>query len=117
MLRTKDLHTTGMSFSYLLGEIEELIEEILSMNIKGIISESCDIWTCFLCWITEITGLNVPILWEKTGRSWLIRFEYWDIIFKLNNLKFDHKYLCKGGNWYKPHKQITALNLAKKDQL
>lgn len=116
MIKTKQLGSDGISFSYIIGEIEEVIQEIRKLNPKGIISEVCDVWTCILCWITEVTNINIPVIWEKSAKKTITRLEYWDIIFKLNNLQFDPKCLCNGANWKKLHKQILAINLAKHSQ-
>lgn len=116
MIKTKQLGSDGISFSYIIGEIKEVIQEINKHNLNGIVSELCDVWTCTLCWITEITNINLPVIWQKSAKSTIIRLQYWDIIFKLNNLQFDPKCLCNGANWKKPDKQILAINLAKQSQ-
>ena len=116
MIKTSQLHTNGMDFFYVFGEIIEVIEEIKKRNIIGVIDELCDVWTCILCAFYETTKIDVPVIWEKSAKSWLKRFDAWEIIFALNNLEYHPHYLKNGGNYKKIHKVVLALNMGYKEQ-
>lgn len=116
MLWTSDVPTTKLKWNYVHLEIKELWEEIKKLNIKGIINESCDVYTVCCCAFETTTGIPVPLLWERSAKEWVRRIEVWKSIFKDNNLEFKIEYIRYGGNHKKQWKVDKALQLAREDQ-
>lgn len=116
MLKASDLPTTGMSFKYVIGEIQELWEEVLKANVGGVISETCDVYTCAMCAIHNNFGIDTPILWTKTAKEWFHRVEVFKQILSDRGLTFKVEYLRYGANYHKPHKVDKVIELAKLDQ-
>jgi len=116
MFWTKDVPATDLDFAYTRGEVLELWEAVRSRDLKHITDELCDVYTTFICAVTTLTGLNIPILWDRSLVEWLKRLSVWEDIFKAHGLIFDVKYLVNGGNYERAWKVKAALDLAHKDQ-
>ena len=116
MLRASHLPAQGMSWKYTLGEVQELWEEILTLNAEGILSEACDVYTCASCAILTTTGIDLPILWSRTARGWFHRVNVWKQILATEGLQFKTSYLRYGSNYNKPAKVAKVLELARADQ-
>jgi hypothetical protein len=106
-----------MSFGYLLGEVRELLDEVVALNWSGIREEWSDVcyswWAWLYCWL----GVNLPALgaWYAYEK-FLARFAVWESIFDENGLKFHRRYVRGGSNHQKPHKVAAALALAREEQ-
>jgi hypothetical protein len=105
-----------MSWKYTWGEVLELFEEVHKANIQGIISEACDVYTCASCAFWVSTGIDLPLFWTKSAKSWFKRVEVWKQIFAREGLVFKVEYLRYGGNHEKPEKVARALSLAREEQ-
>jgi len=117
MLWTAQLPATGMSWSYVAGEVRELYEEIRKRSLDGVVSELCDVYTCTMCAIETSTGLTMPVVWEKTARGWFARVDFWRRWLSAFGLEFKVEYLRYGGNYLKQDKRRMVLRLAVEDQL
>jgi len=117
MLRAANLPATGMTFRYAAGEVQELWEEVLKGDIKGIISEACDVYTCTMCAIHNNFGIDMPIVWDKTAKEWFHRVDVFKQILHKRGLEFKVEYLRYGANYHKPHKVAKVIELAEADQL
>jgi hypothetical protein len=111
------LPVTDMSWAYVLGEIHELFNKLRKHDMKGIINELCDVYTCGICAIKNTTGISVPLLWKKTSYKWFGRVEFFNWYFDQLGLKFKIKYLKHGGNYLKTTKRLRVVRMAMKDQL
>ena len=116
MLWTSDLPTTGMGWKFVLGEVVELFIEIIHLNLHGIISEACDVYTCAMCALETTIGRPVPILWRRTYNEWLARVEVWKEIFADHGLEWHVRYISGGGNYRRPEKIRVALDMARTEQ-
>jgi len=105
MLFTNQVPTTGMKFSYVKGEIQELIEEIKTLNFKGISNESCDVITCTICVIAEIINIPLPIFWKKSALGWIARAIWIENWLNKQNLPYRVWMMKFGGNYKKYHKR------------
>lgn len=114
---TNEFPTTKLSFKYTLGEVKELIEEVKKFNIKGIISESCDVYTCMMCAIETHFGIPMPIVWHLSADKWNERVAFFTWYFSEVGLKFKIEYIRYGGNYLKKEKRLKAIELAIKDQI
>ena len=106
-----------MTWSYVLGEILELVEEVLALSPTGIRDELCDVYTCTMCAIERSTGVPMPILWTRTYYGWLKRVDFWKTYLASVGLEYKVEYLCNGSNYMKAYKRRMVVELAMKDQL
>jgi len=113
MLYTHQVPTTGMQLSYVYGEIQELIEEIKTLNFKGISDESCDVITCFICVISENIRIPLPIFWTKSAKGWIARAEWVENWLNSQNLPYYVWMMKFGGNYRKKHKRELMRWMAK----
>lgn len=116
MLKASDLPTTGMTFKYTIGEIQELWEEVLKLDIHGIISEACDVYTCTMCAIYTNFDIDMPIIWTKSAKEWIHRVEIFKKILSNRGLRFKLEYLRYGSNYNKQCKVDKVIELATLDQ-
>lgn len=117
ILWTKNLPATGLDWRYTFGEVLELIEELRSFNLSGIISELCDVYTCVMCSITTSTDISIPLFWTRSANEWLHRADWVKNYLNELNLEFKIEYLRYGGNYRKADKRRMFVRLAVKDQL
>ncbi len=117
ILWTNQFPTTKLTFKYTLGEVRELIEEIKSYNIKGIISETCDVYTCLMCAIETHFDIPMPILWKKSAVKWDKRVTFYKSYFDQIGLEFKIEYLKFGGNYLREEKRRKTVDLAIEDQI
>ena len=117
ILWTNQFPTTKLTFKYTLGEVKEVIEEIKSFNIKGIISEICDVYTCLMCAIETHFGIPMPIFWKTSADKWDERFDFFTNYLKQVGLEFKVEYLRFGGNYLKKEKRRKVVELAIEDQI
>jgi hypothetical protein len=114
---TKDTPTTDLSWRYVLGEIQELWEEAINLNFKGMVNEFCDVYTGAMCAITTHTGINVPIFWMRSADGWMERMEFFRKYLTEIGLEFKVEYLRYGANYEREWKRRKVVELAVKDQL
>ena len=114
---SKDLPVTGMSLSYVVGEIFELIEAIVNLDWSEVVGEFLDVYSCSMCVLETYFGINVPIVRNRSTIGWLRRQEIWREYLRRMGLKYDKKYLVNGGNYKKEYKRRLVVELAIKDQL
>jgi len=117
ILWTNQFPKTNLTFNYTLGEVRELIEEIKALNIKGMISELCDVYTCLMCAIETHFGIPMPIFWKTSAIQWDYRVEFFEWYLSQLGLEFKVKYLRYGGNYLKKEKRQKVVELAIKDQI
>ena len=101
ILWTNQFPTTKLTFKYTLGEVKELIEEIKARNLKGIISELCDVYTCLMCAIETHFRIAMPIIWHMAADKWNERVGFFQNYFDQIGLEFKIEYLIFGGNYFK----------------
>ena len=113
----RKFHTTEhMNWSYYWLEVLEFLYEIKNFNIKGMISELCDVYTCFVVIVWTQYRIDLGIIWKTSALEWERRIIVWKNIFKQNGLEFKVKYLKGGGNYKRVLKVDNALSLAEIDQ-
>lgn len=117
ILFTNQFPTTNLTFKYTLGEVNELIEEIKSFNIRGIISEACDIYTCLMCAIETHFGIPMPIFWKKSAIKWDERVVFFQNYLGQIGLEFKVEYLRFGSNYLDKKKRRKVTDLAIEDQV
>jgi hypothetical protein len=114
---TNEFPTTKLDFKYTLGEVKELIEEIKAHNLKGIISELCDVYTCGMCAIETHFRIPMPIIWHMAADKWNERVSFFQWYLSEIGLEFKIEYLRYGGNYEKKEKRRKVVELAIEDQL
>jgi len=117
ILWTDEFPTTKLDLKYTFGEVKELFEEIKIRNLKGIISELCDVYTCFMCSIHTYTGIPMPIFWKESAYRWNERTAFFKWYLNEIGLEFKVEYLKFGSNYSKKEKRLKAIQLAIKDQV
>lgn len=105
MLFTDQVPTTGMTWGYVRGEIEELIDEIKILSFTGISDELCDVITCSICVFAEKSGIRLPIIWKKSALGWIQRAIWIENWLNQQNLPYRVWMMKFGGNYHKPHKR------------
>lgn len=117
MIWSNQLPTTAMSWTDVMSEIYELIDEVKHLNFAGIVEELCDIHTCLMCAIDMATGVPMPIFWMKTYYKWVKRVYFFRSYLNKAGLEFKIEYLRYGSNYLKAHKRRKVFELARDDQL
>lgn len=116
MIFTNETPATNLDWKYVWGEVLELWEEILKLNLLGIRNELCDVYTCAMCAIETTTGVPMPIFWMRSANGWEHRMEFFRMYLKELDLEFKVEYLRFGANYKKAHKRRKVVELAIKDQ-
>jgi hypothetical protein len=117
MVLTNQVPVTNMTWDYVWGEVKELFIEIKRFNIKGILEELCDVYTCGMCALTRSTGKTFPIFWMTTVNKYYKRVDFFKWYFSEIGLEYKLKYLRNGANYNKEWKRRKAVELAIEDQL
>jgi len=117
ILWTNEFPTTKLTFKYTLGEVKELVEEIKARNMKGIISELCDVYTCSMCAIETHFRIPMPIIWHMAADKWNERVGFFQNYLAQVGLEFKIEYLRYGGNYLKKEKRRKVVELAIEDQI
>jgi hypothetical protein len=114
---TSDVPVTNMTWDYVWGEVQELLTEIKRLNIKGILEELCDVYTCATCALTKSTGITLPLFWNPTLDKYYERVEFFKWYLSEIGLEYKLKYLRNGANYHKEWKRRKAVELAIEDQI
>ncbi len=116
MIFTNQTPSTNLDWKYVLGEVQELIKEVIKINLPGIRNELCDVYTCIMCAIETSTGIPMPIFWMRSANEWNSRMEFFRRYLNEIGLEFKIEYLCYGANYNKAHKRRKVFELARDDQ-
>jgi hypothetical protein len=118
MLFTYDFPNSGfVSYKWVWSEILELIEEIKTINLKGIRNELCDVYTCMMYAIEYHTGIPMPLFWLRSAIGWKKRVTFWELYLAKIGLEFKLEYMKYGSNYLRPEKRRKVFELAVKDQI
>ena len=117
MIFTNEVPATGLDWRYVLGEIRELLVEVKKLNVRGILDELCDVYTCSMCAIETSTGIPMPIFWMKSANGWVDRMNFFREYLNRAGLEFKVEYLRYGANYKKAEKRRKVVELAIEDQL
>lgn len=112
----KDVIANEISLEYILGEIQELKEEIASFNLSGIRSEWDDVTALVLIKLTQKTSVNLPIISGfGTGAvlRWYDRNIVWKKIFEHHGIPWEQRVLEGGSNYNKIAKIKKAVGASK----
>lgn len=95
--------------SYVLGEVEELLAEVRTLNWSGMSEEWSDVTCCAQLWLHGKGVLPgwiplLPGLGLYAARKFTARRQVWERIFDHHNTAFDKRYLVGGGNYAKSRK-------------
>jgi len=115
-MRTSNLPISGLSYQFILGELQELLEAVVSLNWTDIVDEACDVYTGTLCCIFNNTGIDLPIWWKRSGNRWVHRVEVITQQLGALGYEFKEKYLVSGSNIDRAEKWAKIIALAKEDQ-
>lgn len=116
MLWTNQVPVTKMTWDYVFGEVIEVLEAILALSLGEFIAELCDVYTCATCALAEMTGVNLPIVWERSARGWFAREQWWADWLKEQGLPFNRWMMKFGGNYKKAHKRQLVQWMARTEQ-
>lgn len=111
----RNVMASKLRFSYVLGEMLELLDELVKLDFAQALNEWEDVTGCFLVWLTGITGISFPLLpffGKGAAERWISRLIVWETIFDLHGMKFHRQYLLNGGNYCKKSKIIKSFRLA-----
>jgi len=114
---TNEFPITKLTFKYTLGEVVELFDEVKKFNIKGIVSELCDVYTCLMCAIDTHFKIPMPIIWHKSADEWIKRIDFFKSYLNQIDLEFKVEYLRYGGNYLRKEKRMKVVDLAIEDQI
>lgn len=117
MIFTNETPATKLTWTYVLGEVRELIDEIKNLNLIGIRNELCDVYTCAMCAIETSTGIPMPIFWMRSANGWYKRLEFFKLYFNKIGLEFKVEYVRYGSNYKNAEKRRKAIELAIEDQI
>lgn len=99
--------------SYTLGELKELLVELVRLNAAGIREEFQDVAYGLQLLIHQRLGIDFELrLCEAVVQKFISRLQIWERIFSAESIPFDRAFLKGGSNWEKPYKVQAALALA-----
>lgn len=107
-----------MSWDYAKSEVRELLEV---RSLRELKNEWNDVVLCALLaayaqgWLPDWLPI-LPCLGLASVRKYEQRLRFWPLIFDKHNLRFDRKYLARGGNYERRRKVEAVLNWAAEDQ-
>ena len=100
---------------YLLGEVQELVEAVLELNLDHIREEWNDVMLCTLCWLAKFLPIGrvrfLPGMGLSSAKKFAGRRQVWKDIFAHHGTVFRKEYLIAGGNYRKRHKVQRVLAL------
>lgn len=100
-------------FSYLTGEVAELVEELLHFRKEGIKEEFQDAAYAGQMLVSQWTGTNFPLLCcGDAVKKFLDRIETWEGVFRKRGVRFSVDYLAGGSNYRKAEKVVKAFKAA-----
>jgi hypothetical protein len=117
MLWTTDVPQTAINWHDTWLEVQELFEAICKLDLRGIVDESCDVYTFTMCTITNKTGIALPVFWTSAVNRWVKRGLFFKEYLERAGLEYKLEYLRYGANYKKAHKRRKVVELAIKDQL
>ena len=114
-MKSSDLICTDMVWADVGKEIIELKDALLGRE-GGVLEELCDVYSMVLGTLWCKYGINLPVVWKTSAKKWEKRVVMWEILFNYVGLKFDKKYLVRGGNYERKHKLERVIKMAIEDQ-
>jgi hypothetical protein len=102
-----------MTWEFVSGEFDELVEAIQERDIDHIREEWNDVTLCFQAWLSRVLPIGwVPIfpgLGLSSARKFAARRPVWHQIFDHHGVDFRKESLFDGSNFRKKHKVIRVL--------
>lgn len=108
----ENVMASKLPFSYVWGEILELVEAVLCFDVEEASCELQDVIANGAVWFTGKTGVNVRLhkgFGLSAAQRWVKRHETWELIFRAHGVEFHKSYLTGGGNFRKKSKIRKAL--------
>jgi hypothetical protein len=98
IIRRSDVACGKLGWDYVLGEVKELLEEVMKLDWNGIKSELLDVFSCgqiaFWDWV-RVDGLVIE---TENMRIWKERKKWWVRFLTLRGIEFRMELLRHGGN-------------------
>jgi hypothetical protein len=116
LIKRSDVCCWKMSWSYVVGEMEEVWEEVIDFNLKGIWSELLDVYSCGMVWLSDVSGVDLYIVNNKSISGWSKRWGWWKRWLGACGLEFKAEYMRNGANFKRKSKRDWVLKEAIMDQ-
>jgi hypothetical protein len=116
LIKRSDVCCYKMSFGYVLGEVVEVWEEVLKLDVGGVWSELLDVYSCGMVWLSDVIGYDLYIINNKSIRSWSGRWGWWKRWLNACGLEFKAEYMRNGANFKRKAKREWVLEEAIRDQ-
>ena len=116
LIKRSEVSCYKMSWGYVVGEMVELWDEVKSFNLKEMWSELLDVYSCFMVWLSDVSGLDLYIVNNKNIEGWKERWDWWKEWLSGFGLEFYGKYMDKGANYKRGSKREYVLRYALDDQ-
>jgi hypothetical protein len=116
MVKRSSISCFQMTFPYILGECQELLDEIKARNIQEVWSELMDVYTCTSCWIADRLNVDLPVIENKSTRAWDKRWSWWKEMLKNQGLRFRPWMMKYGSNNEREHKVSLVLFMSRAEK-
>ena len=114
LIRRSSVCCYKMSFAYVLGELQELIVEVRKGDWGLAWGEFLDVYSCLMVWLSDVSGLDLVLLENKSTRSWQRRWAWWQRWLQAHGLKFRPELMRQGANFRRREKRAWVLEQARK---
>lgn len=104
-----------MSFTYVVGEVVECLDELKVGNWKEAWSELLDVYSCFSCALADASGIDLPLINNSSTRGWAARWQWWSEWLEAKGLEFKPQYMNRGANYKRASKRAYVLARAMED--
>lgn len=110
-----ELLAEPMTFSFLMGEVDELIEACRARKMHSIWEEWNDVWYCVWSWFfSYVPAIGfipvVPGLGLSSVRKFQKRMDGWVHICEHHKVSFNKSHLFDGSNYRKKRKVARILS-------
>jgi len=116
IIKRSEICCYKMSLAYVVGEMKEVWEEILKGDVKGVASELLDVYSCGMVWLSDVSGLDLYVIENKSVVGWAARWTWWKEWLNGQGLEFKAEYMRQGANYLREEKRAWVLAEAKKDK-
>lgn len=100
-------------FSYILGEMFEVLEALAKLDFKEAAMEASQVLYAIQMYFYQLTRIDFTLLCcSKVVQGFYDRRKVWHRIFDLYHTPFYNDYLYHGSNYMRPVKIKKALELA-----
>jgi len=112
VIKRSEVSCYRMSLGYVLGEVGEVLEEVVKLDWNGFVSELVDVYSCGIVWFWDWVGIDGWVIKSSSMREWDKRWEWWKKWLQDNGLYFRREFMRVGANYKRKRKRELVFGFA-----